>query len=443
MRVTLIKPKIGRRPDGPYVDAGRMEPLMLAVLAGMTPAGVKIRAVDDRFERIDYAAPTDLVGITVETFTARRAYQIADEYRRLGVPVVMGGMHATLAPDEVQEHADSVFVGDAEGLWPQVVEDARTGCLRRRYTGGWGTPQRGSLPDRTVFRDKRYLPVKLLQFSRGCPNHCIYCATGAYFHHKHTCRPVDDVLEEIGRDKLLFFVDDNFAADHDRAKELSDALVPRRLSWVGQVSLDVTSDPELMDLMKRSGCLGFVVGFESLDPLNIRWMNKTDTNVLAWDGYRQQIREMQRRGFQIWAAFTLGHDFDTPASIRRTVRFALEHRFTVAAYNILLPYPGTPLYDALAAEGRLLYDGKWWLHPDYRFNRAAFVPRTMSPEELTRLCAWARKHYSSGLSILRRAFHLQTNLRSARRLLLFLRYNWLFKREVGKKEGMILGDPSR
>jgi radical SAM superfamily enzyme YgiQ (UPF0313 family) len=169
-------------------------------------------------------------------------------------------------------------------------------------------------------------------------------------------------------------------------------------------------------------------------------MNKTSTNVFAADGYRSQIREMQRRGFQIWAAFTLGHDYDTPASIRKTVRFALEHRFTFAAYNILLPYPGTPLYDSLAAQDRLLYEGRWWLHPDYRFNAAAFRPRNMSAQELTELCSWARRHYSSPLSILRRSLQFQTNLRSARRLILYLRYNWLFRREVHKKEGLVFGD---
>ena len=177
MLVTFIKPTLGRTEDGVrFIDDARMEPLSLGILAGLTPAGVDVRLLDDRIDEIDYDEPTDLVAITIETFTARRAYEISAEYRARRVPVIMGGMHATLLPEEVAEHADAVFTGDAEALWAQVVADVREGRLRPRYDGGVGAPQRGAVPRRDLYEGKGYLPISLLQFGRGCVNRCEYCA---------------------------------------------------------------------------------------------------------------------------------------------------------------------------------------------------------------------------------------------------------------------------
>jgi radical SAM superfamily enzyme YgiQ (UPF0313 family) len=440
MHLTLIKPKIGRRQEGPYIDEGRMEPLMLAVLAGMVPPDVEVSLVDDRFESIDYSKPTDLVAVTVETYTAKRAYEISAAYQSRGIPVVMGGMHATLIPEEVAQHADTLFTGDGEGAWSQLLEDFLQGKMKKRYDSSRGMVQPGFQPDRSIFHGKKYLSVSLLQFSRGCPNYCIYCATGAYFDHEHYCRNIDEVLDEIGDKKILFFVDDNFISHKEEVKNLLRRLIPKKLFWVGQVSLDITLDPELMDLMEQSGCLGFVVGFESLSPENILWMNKSQTNIYAEEGYEKQITILQKHGFQIWAAFTLGHDFDTVESIQETVKFALRHKFAFAAYNILMPYPGTPLYDMLKEEGRLLFDGKWWISEKYHFNQAAFIPKNMTPDELTAACAAARKKFNSLPSIIFRIFHLKTNLKTLRRLFFFLRYNILFSREVKKKEAMLFGE---
>ena len=264
MHVTYIKPKIGRREKGEYVDEGRMEPLQLGVLAGMVSRDTEATLFDDRFEKIDYDRPTDLVAITVEIFTARRAYEIAGEYRRRGVPVIMGGMHATLIPEEVSRHADSVFTGDAEALWPEVVLDAERGRLKKIYRSATGAPQIGATPvRRDLFEGKGYLPVSLLQFSRGCPHECRYCATGSFFRHRHHCRPIEDVVGEIRKQnrRLIFFVDDNFTADRRAVKELLKALVPLKIFWAAQISVDAARDTELLDLMVKSGCLGFLVGF--------------------------------------------------------------------------------------------------------------------------------------------------------------------------------------
>lgn len=439
MKLTLIKPNIGRRGHSLYIDEGRMEPLQLGVLAGLTPPEVEVNFFDDRMEKIDYDRPTDLAAITVETFTARRAYEIAEEYRQRGVPVIMGGMHAMLAPAEVQEHADSIYIGDAEYLWHEVIEDAGNGRLKPVYTGGTERPQPGVITRRDIFAGKGYLPITLLQFSRGCSFGCVFCATSKYFKQKHTCRNIEDVIREIKSQtrKLLFFVDDNIVANPQAAKELFRALIPLKIKWVSQGSLNMTRDSELMELMVQSGCLGHVIGFESLQRENMVWAGKTPNTMSA--NYAESIAILRHYGLQTWAAFTLGYDHDTEDSCKRTLEFALKNKFAFAAFNILMPYPDTKFYQFLKSEGRLLYEGKWWLHPEYRFNYAAFVPKNMTPDRLTEISFACRKDFNSLTSIISRAFDFKTNMRSLTRLGVYLAYNPVFRKEVFKKQGMQFG----
>jgi radical SAM superfamily enzyme YgiQ (UPF0313 family) len=357
------------------------------------------------------------------------------------VPVILGGIHPTLIPREAAGHADSVFLGDAESLWPQVLEDARRGTLQPAYRAEVGPPQPGILTRRDLFRSRGYLPVTLVQFGRGCRYSCSFCAISAYFNRTQFRRRVRELVEEVESQqrKLLFFVDDNIVSDHEAAKTLCRELAPLGIRWVSQASIDMTEDRELMQLMVQSGCLGHVVGFESLDPRNLRSVGKRPNVRGIGDRYRTQLEIIRDHGMQLWAAFTLGYDYDTVESIERTLEFAINSRFCFAAFNILMPYPGTEFYRTLQAEGRLLYDGRWWLHPDYRFNYAAFRPKKMEPEQLTEACFRARSQFNSYSSILKRAFDFKTNLRSPYRFGVYLRYNPLFRREVFKKQGMRFG----
>ena len=445
MRVTFIRPNIGRLESGRYIDEGRMEPLTLGVLAATTPPDVECVLYDDRMEDLPFDEPTALAAITVEIYNARRAYEIAAEYRRRGVPVVMGGFHATLVPDECAGHADAIVTGDAENVWPAVVEDFRNGEPKRRYDGTTEYPQpRGVLPRRDLFEGKGYLPVTLAQFGRGCRFACEFCAISSFFSRRQCVRPVHEVIAEL-RDqdrKVVFFVDDNLVSDHEAAKRLLRELIPLKIKWVSQGTIDMTEDPELMDLVEASGCQGFVIGFESIDDANIKSMRKASNlskKYRGWDRYDRQIQILRKHHLQTWAAFTLGHDNDTYESILETSQFAEENKFCFAAYNILMPYPGTHFYDRLAAENRLLYDGKWWLHPDYRFNHAAFIPKNMTPDELTEATWRCRERWNSLGSIASRVWDFKTHLSSFYRLGTYLVYNRLYASETLTKQGMYFG----
>ena len=442
MKLTLIKPNIGRREHSLYVDEGRMEPLQLGILAGLTPDDIEVVMYDDRMEQIPYDEPTDLVAITVETFTARRAYEISQEFRKRGVKTVMGGMHAMLIPEEVEEHCDCVIVGDAEPVWETMLADFKKGELQKRYEAIQPEcPQYNVITRRDIFEGKGYLPITLLQFSRGCNHRCSFCASSVYFKAHHYCRPVEDVIKEIKsqKRKLLFFVDDNIVCNRDKAKELFRALIPLKIHWVSQGSMDMLEDRELMELMVKSGCLGLVIGFESISPSCIQEMNKGTNWKGSGDRYQSEISQLREWGLQTWAAFTVGHDGDTKESIRATCDFAIKNKFTFAAFNILMPYPNTPLYEKMKQENRLLYDGKWWLHEDYRFNYASIKPKNMTADELTEVSFECRRRFNSVFSIIKRALQPRTNMRPPYRFLTYLIYNPLFRKEVFKKQGLRFG----
>jgi radical SAM superfamily enzyme YgiQ (UPF0313 family) len=443
MKITLIYPNLGRHEDKGFRDRAAMEPLGLGVLAGLTPPDVEVVLCDDRVENIPFDATTDLVAITVQVFTARRAYEISREYRERGVRVILGGVHPTLLPEEAAAHADSILVGDAEGAWPEVVEDLKAGRMKARYVGAPGVAQAGGiLPRWDLYRGKGYLPLNLIQYGRGCHFACDFCAVSAYFRRRHHYRPIPEVIAEVRarKNRLFFFVDDNIISDHQAAKALFRALIPLKIRWVSQASLDMLDDPELMELMMESGCLGHVVGFESVDTTSLRGMGKTQNLRTGFGRYQEAVERLRDCGLQTWAAFTLGHDHDTVDSLRETLDFARESRFAFAAFNILMPYPGTPLYRRLRAEGRLLFGGRWWRDPQYRFNHAAFRPANMTPDELTRIGLESRRSFNSVGSILRRAADPKTNLKTLRKLLTFSMYGPLFRREALKKQDLKLGE---
>jgi len=260
--------------------------------------------------------------MTVETYTARRAYQLGDAYRRRGIPVVMGGYHPSFLPDEVLGHADAVVEGDAEGLWPQVVADARAGRLKPRYRQDGFPALAGARPDRSVFAGKRYAPLALVQYGRGCRYACEFCSIRAFYGASVRRRPVPEVVAEIeqaGR-RHVFFADDNLFVDVPSARALFEAVRPLGITWSCQVSIDVARDPELVRLMSRSGCIVALIGFESLDAANLAQMRKGWN--LRHGGYDAAIGRLQDAGIMLYGTFVFGYDRDTVASFERTLEFA-------------------------------------------------------------------------------------------------------------------------
>lgn len=440
MKLTLIKPRLGHSADNTYREKAIMEPLALAIVAALTPPDVEVAIYDDRIEQIPFDEPTDLVALTVETFTARRAYEISSEYKKRGVPVIMGGYHPSHMPDETKLHADAVYIGDAEGLWPEVIADARRGTLKPYYRSRTGILQQDILPRRDIFKGKRYLPITLMQFSRGCHFACNFCSVSTFYNKTFFHRPVRDVIAEIEKQarSLILFVDDNIVMNHKVAKELFKALIPLKIKWFSEADINMSGDAELMDLMMRSGCKGQLVGLESIEEDSLRAMGKRP-NLVRYNRYEEQLKILRDYGLLLWAAFTIGHEHDTKATIDRTLEFSMRHKFALVDFNVLMPYPNTPLYHQLAQEDRLLYEGKWWLHPDFRFGKSAFVPHHMSAEELADGCFRARQEYFKLKNIFMRAFDHKTNMSSLLNAGIYMLVNYLSYNDGLKKQNVELG----
>ncbi len=438
MRITFIQPCVGRKTDGtPYPGSWVMEPLSVAMLASLTPREHQLRFYDDRVEPIPFDEPTDLVCLTVETYTARRSYQIAQAFRERGVAVALGGFHPTLLPDEAEQHADTIVVGEAEGVWARLLEDLAAGRLQSRYKASERPSLEGRFADRGIFGHHKYGKVALVETSRGCPFACEFCSISPFFDRGCIERPIEEVIEEIRRLKgVVFFVDDNIGVDPARLRALCEAMIPLKRQWIGQVSLHVAKDPELLRLMQRSGCAGVLIGFESLEPRNLEAMGKT-VNTQARD-YEQSIAAFRRHGMSIYATFVFGYDHDDEAAFQRTLEFAERNKFFFGAFNHLVPFPGTPLYARLKAEGRLLVD-PWWLSDEVSFGQVVYQPRGMSPERLSELCDIYRRRFYRPGSIARRALDWRANSRGPVKAGLFLAYNIWSERQVSIRRGLPFG----
>ena len=437
MRLTLIHPAIGHRAGESYIRTWQMEPLPIAALAGLTPADVELVFHDDRMEAIPFDAPTDAVAIPVETYTAARAYQIASEYRRRGVPVVMGGFHATLATEEVSRFAEAVVTGEAEGVWAHVIDDLRHGTLQHLYRG---EPRALSEVrfDRHLFIGKRYLPIGLVETGRGCLFPCEFCAIQTFYSRTHRSRPVDDVIAELAElaptKRFFFFVDDNFAGNLKTGKPLLSELEKLGLRWITQMSIDAAHDEDFLAALARAGCRGVLIGFESLDEANLRMMNKRFNTMRG--GYRAALANLRRHGIFVYGTFIFGYDHDTPESFDAAVDFAAEEGMYIAAFNHLTPFPGTPLYRRLQEERRLRYEA-WWLDPEYRYNALPFVPRSLTPEQVTAGCVAARRRFYAWRSIVRRSTR---HWRDGFVFRSFFLVNAMHRREISQRDGYPMGD---
>ena len=428
MKIAVIR--VGMIP-GKSNDA--MKPLLFPIIESLTPLEHSLEFWDDRAENLPAVLDADVVALSVETFAARRAYALARQYKTHGNLVVMGGFHPSMEPQECAQHCDVVVVGDSEDTWPRLLEDAKAGRAQPLYVSENAAPLAGTLPQSRAFVGKRYLPLAMVQFSRGCKYHCDFCSVKAMYPGEVRQRPVAELAAEIGqiKERYMFFIDDNLFLDEESALALFAAIKPYCKRWACQVSLDVAMNPRLLEAMASSGCFLVLMGFESLSQVSLVAMGKV-ANLRVGD-YKKALENLRRFRLLVYGTFVLGYDGDTLATIQETVAFAKRHRMALANFNPLIPMPGTNLHRRLQAEKRLLHE-KWWLEPGYRYGDTTFLPVGMTPEELEKGCWEARSAFYSWKSIWNRLWA------NRRHLGLVFVANWASRREIGRKQGRRLGE---
>ena len=432
MNIVLIKPNMYKRRSK---DA--LQPLFASAISANTPKNIEIKLYDDRIEDILVDESADLMGISIETFNAKRSYEIAADYREKGIKVIAGGFHPTILPDEVGMHADSVFLGDIENGWHEVITDLQKGTLKKRYESNrWNDTSINF--DRTIITKKHYGPIELVQWGRGCPYNCDFCSIKAFYGSKQTCRPLEELVAELKslKKKTVFFVDDNLYHDKERFIRFLNAIKPLKLKWTCQISINIANDEALLKLMKESGCFLVLIGIESFNKDNLKQMNKSwNSNGLSIE---TAIKKITDSGIFIYGTFIFGYDHDSPASFEECVNFAIRNKFFIANFNPLYPMPGTGLYNRLQSENRLLFD-KWWLDPEFYYGKTMFKPKSMSPEKLEERCYEAKMEFNSWKSIIQRglSYSITSDLNNA---ILYLYANITNRREIIKKQGKRLGN---
>ncbi len=364
----------------------RMPTLGLLRVAGATPPDWTVTIVDEKVEPLDFSQPADLVGITGMTPAIDRAYQIADTFRARGVPVVMGGIHVSMLPEEALRHCDAVVIGEAERLWPRVLADFRQGRMQRRYRHE-AFPDLSALgrPDWSLYQGKGYLPFHCVETSRGCPHGCDFCSVTNYFGGCYRTRPAAEVEDEIrtlppfaGRfilKNVVFFVDDNIAGKRQHARDLLARLIPYQLKWVGQASTAIAKDEELLTLCRQSGCMGLLIGFETLSADRLAAVRKGFNHP---KDYLDAIHKLHDHGIGVSGAFVFGLDGDDAGVFDRTYEFVQKAKLESPYFSILTPYPGTGFYRRLAAEGRIT-DHDW---SNYNTNNVVYRPVGMTAQQL-------------------------------------------------------------
>ena len=336
------------------------KPLSLMVLAGLTPREWEVSILDENLGRPDYPAVPrpDLVGITAFTSQANRAYEVAAHFRGLGVPVVMGGIHATMCLDEAMERVDAVVTGEAEGVWPQVLEDARQGRLKRRYDGGLA--EIGNVPQARHDLLATGYAFGAIQTTRGCPLNCTFCSVTAFNGAHYRQRPISDVVREFQsvREKHVLVVDDNLIGTRPehiaRAKDLFRALAQANLGkeWIGQATINFADDEELLALAAKAGCGGVFIGFESPSPDGLLEIGKK-FNLLKGRDFRASVRRIQRHNIVVAGSFIIGLDVDQAGIGKRIAEVAGEYGVDYLNVLFLTPLPGTRLWEQMKSEDRI------------------------------------------------------------------------------------------
>jgi radical SAM superfamily enzyme YgiQ (UPF0313 family) len=387
--------------------------LALHLIAGLTPPQHQVRIIEEELEAVDLEEPCDLVGISCMTSNSARAYILAREFRKRGAKVVLGGVHPTILPQEAGLHADSVVVGEAEGVWERLLQDAQGGCLQRRYHEPQPSLERYVPIGRRKGARRTLFDVVPIMTTRGCPYNCEFCCVHDIFGRRVRHVPVANVVQDIRESggRSFIFLDDNIVGDADYARELFGAIRPLGIRWVGQATLAFARDGELLRLARDSGCAALFFGLESVSESKLKGLRKSIKDLA---GIREAVDTVKAHAIYLHASVIFGFDEDTYDTFPDTLAFLEASRISSASINILTPYPGTEVFRRFRQEGRLLTED--WTHYDH--STVVFRPRNMSALELQAGRLWASREYTKTRSVLRRLaehldhplFHLFFNL---------------------------------
>jgi len=375
--------------------------LGLTLLASLFPKNYEVKIVNEAIEKIDFDAEFDLVGITGLTCVIKRAYEVADRFREMGVKVILGGVHPSLIPEEAKEHADSVFIGEAEGMIEKLTRDFEAGELKPFYKNReWSDLKGMPLPRRDLL-SKRYRPFfKVIETTRGCPNRCEFCSVPMINGKRYRVRPLEEIDKELSliikkKGEYLFLADDNVTAREDYAFGLFEIFKHHQVKWMGFTTIQIAKNEKLLRSARESGCVSLFIGFESLlqenlDGVSKRFVNAKELSNLA--------RTIQSHRIGIHGSFIFGFDGDDPSIFRKTVEFVQRNNIELPTFSILTPFPGTTLQSRLEEEGRI-FDHDW---SHYDMSHVVFKPKEMTVRELQEGYLWAQKYICAPRSILKR-----------------------------------------
>ena len=395
MKILLISPCADLDVETPK---GLMIPqLALHILEGLTPPEHEVMLVEEESEVLNLDEECDLVGISCMTSNAPRAYELARQFKQRGKTVVFGGVHPTILPEEALLYGDSVVVGEAEGVWEQLLEDFQNGGLERKYHHPKPSLER-YIPKKYGKSDqKKSFHAIPIMTTRGCPYNCEFCCVGDLYGKQIRHVPVSNVIREIeeSQGKSFIFLDDNIIGKPKYAKELFRAMRPMKIKWVGQSSISFVHDTELMKLAAESGCAALFFGVESVSEAQLKTMRKSIKEIYKIE---EAIKKVMDLGINFHASMVFGFDNDTTSAFPDTLEFLQRNKVSSASLNILTPYPGTRIYQQFKSEGRLLTTN--WRHYDH--STVVFRPKHMSPDELQAGTIWVKKEFSSMSSIVQR-----------------------------------------
>ncbi len=402
-------------------------PINLLAVAANTPPGIDVEFVDVRIEEVDYNAPVDLVGISVMTSAANNAYKIARRFIQKGVPVVLGGIHPSLLPDEAIKHASSVVIGEVEGLWEKIIDDCKHKRLKKFYKNE-ELPSLENLPvpRLDLLKKDRYLTTNIIETSRGCPFNCSFCSATKFFGNKYRFRPIADIVGEIKERKLenqhVAFISDNVFGNKRFSESLFSALIPLNITWMGGATTSIANYPDILKLASKSGCKSLLIGFESISVSNLKDINKTQNSNPK--NYPSLIKKIHHENIGITGNFIIGLEDDRKSVFKEIATFIHKNNIECPQISVLIPYPGTQMHDFLKAENRIL-DFNWDNYANTTAN-VVYKPNHMSVEDLKNGYWEIYRGVYSNWSILKRLF-------STRNFLPFyLPFNFLLKMKIYK-----------